>query len=115
MISALAASVCVLAATCWFVTNTFPLAAAPQVVSDSPGSPSTSAPPRCMHRAPVQYPDSARTKRVQGTVVLELTFDGSGSVADARVLSGPEELRKAALQSALQWHFAHEAAGANAR
>ena len=32
-------------------------------------------------------------------------------MADARVISGPEELRKAALQSALQWHFAHEAAG----
>jgi TonB family protein len=65
-----------------------------------------------MHRAPVQYPDSARAKRVQGAVVLELTLDGSGSVADARVLSGPDDLRKAALQSALQWHFSHETAGA---
>jgi hypothetical protein len=27
------------------------------------------------------------------------------------VLSGPQELRKAALQSILQWHFAHDAAG----
>src|SRR6185436_15900686 len=55
--------------------------------------------------------ESARTKRVQGAVVLELTFDASGNVADARVVSGPEELRKAALQSVLQWHFTHESAG----
>ncbi len=111
LLSALAASVCVLAATCWLVTNTFPLAAAPQVVSDSPGVTVDVGTATLMHRAPVQYPDSARARRVQGPVVLELTFDGSGNVADARVTSGPEELRKTAIQSALQWHFAREAAG----
>jgi macrodomain Ter protein organizer (MatP/YcbG family) len=31
-------------------------------------------------------------------------------VSDARVLSGPQELRKAALESVLNWHFAHSAA-----
>jgi TonB family protein len=82
------------------------------VVSDSPGVTVDVGAATLMHRAPVPYPDSARSKGVQGAVVLELTFDGSGSVADARVLSGPDELRKAALQSALQWHFAREAAGA---
>ena len=54
---------------------------------------------------------AARSKRIQGNVVIELTFDAAGAVADARVLSGPEELRRPALQSVLQWHFAHEAAG----
>jgi TonB family protein len=64
-----------------------------------------------MHRAPVEYPATARSKGVQGVVIVELTFDANGNVADARVLSGPEELRKAALSSTLQWHFSHEAAG----
>jgi len=42
---------------------------------------------------------------------LEATLDQSGNVADARVLSGPPELRKVALQSVLQWQFAHGRAG----
>lgn len=111
LLSALAASVSVLVAACWLVTNTFPLAAAPQVVSDSPGISVDVGAATLLHRAPVQYPEAARAKRIQGAIVLELTFDGSGNVSDARVLSGPEELRKAALQSALQWHFAREASG----
>jgi TonB family protein len=111
LLSALAASLCVLVATVWLVTNTFPLAAAPQVVSDAPGVSVDVGAATLMHRAPVAYPEAARAKRIQGAIVLELTFDGSGNVADARVLSGPEELRKAALQSALQWHFAREVAG----
>jgi len=38
--------------------------------------------------------------------VIEATLDSKGEVNDARVLSGPEELRRAALQSVLQWHYA---------
>ena len=44
-------------------------------------------------------------------MTLEATLDQSGNVADARVLSGPPELRKAALQSVLQWQFANGLAG----
>src|SRR5207247_128383 len=33
----------------------------------------------------------------EGTVVVELTFNVAGNIVDSRVLSGPEELRKAAL------------------
>ncbi|MGA2739662.1 MAG: TonB family protein [Bryobacteraceae bacterium] len=64
-----------------------------------------------IHRDEVDYPDAAIAKRVQGTVVLEATLDSAGAVSDARVLSGPQELRKAALESVLQWHFTHDAAG----
>ncbi len=111
LISALAASLSLLVAACWLVTNTFPLAAAPQVIADSPGVSVDVGTATLMHRAPVAYPETARAKRIQGAVILELTFDSRGNVADARVSSGPEELRSAALQSALQWHFGHEAAG----
>jgi protein TonB len=59
----------------------------------------------------VSYPVAARNKKVQGAVAVQVRLDGSGNVADAQVLSGPDELRRAALESVLQWHFAHETAG----
>lgn len=61
-----------------------------------------------LHRAPIQYPPEALEKRIEGQVVLELSLNEKGLVSDARVLSGPEELRRAALQSALQWHFSND-------
>jgi TonB family protein len=42
---------------------------------------------------------------------VEVKVDAKGNVADAHVLSGPDELRKAALQSVLQWHFTSDSAG----
>ncbi len=66
---------------------------------------------RVIHRSGVEYPNRAMEKRIEGTVVLEATLDADGMVSDARVLSGPQELRKAALESVLEWHFAHDAAG----
>ena len=44
--------------------------------------------------------------------MVEAVLDAAGNVSDARVLSGPQELRRAALDSVLQWHFANGAAGA---
>jgi len=64
-----------------------------------------------IHRDDVEYPEAAIEKGIQGTVVVEATLDADGVVNDARVLSGPLELRKAALESVLQWHFTHGAAG----
>jgi TonB family protein len=59
-----------------------------------------------MRRASIVYPEAARAKRIQGVVTLEATVDSSGNVVDTRVLSGPIELRRAAQQSVLNWHFA---------
>ena len=109
LISALAAGLGFLAVACWFVTGTFPLAAAPQ--SDGPGISIEAGGARLLHRTPVFYPDSLRDKGVQGSVLLDLQIDATGNVSDARVVSGPEELRKTALQSVLQWHFARENGG----
>jgi len=110
LISALAAGLGILAVACWFVTGTFPLAAAPQMVADAPGVTVEMNGAAVMHRTSVAYPDAARKQGVQGVVTVEVKLDGSGNVADARVLAGPEELRKAALQSVLQWHFTRDAA-----
>ncbi len=64
-----------------------------------------------LHRSGIIYPPQARTQNIQGTVVLEVTLDSSGSVADMHVVSGPDELRRAVMQSVLSWHFAREGAG----
>ena len=104
-VSSLAAGLGIMALACWFVTATFPLAAAPQMVADGPGV-TVDAGGTVMHRAGIVYPDAARANRVQGVVTVEATIDSSGNVVDTRVLSGPIELRRAAQQSVLTWHFA---------
>src|ERR1039457_4880966 len=111
-ISALTASVAVLFAACWLVTGTFPLMATPQVVNDDPGVTVGLSGASLLHRIPVEYPAAAVGAVVQGTLSVEVKLDAKGIVADARVLSGPDELRKAALQSVLQWHFTGDSAGA---
>jgi TonB family protein len=94
-----AASIAVIGActAVWF----FPLQSAAQVVPDDPGI-TVDAGATLAHRTPVHNP---RGVNVVGDVLLELTLDAKGEVADARVLSGPEELRKAALASVLEWHY----------
>jgi TonB family protein len=64
-----------------------------------------------LHRVGVAYPQAAVEKRIEGVVAVEASLDEAGNVEDARVLSGPLELRKAALESVLQWHFASGGGG----
>jgi TonB family protein len=111
LITALAAGLCILVATCWFVTATFPLSAAPQTVTDADGVTVDTGGAALLHRPGVGYPEGARHNGVQGVVTVEVKLDGSGNVTDARVLSGPDELRKPTLASVLQWHFGHDSAG----
>jgi TonB family protein len=113
-LSSLAASVGFLAAACWLVTLTFPLSAAPQMVMDGPGVTVDLGNAGIMHRTGIGYPLSARGPRVEGTVIVEAALDTAGNVVDAHVVSGPTELRRAVLQSVLQWHFANDS-GANTR
>jgi len=87
------------------------LAAAPQVVNDAPGVTVEINGAALLHRAPVAYPEPARSNGVQGTVTVEAVLDAAGNVSEARILSGPQELRRAAQQSVLQWHFKGDTAG----
>jgi len=59
-----------------------------------------------LNRAPMFYPAEARQKRLEGSVVVELNFNANGKIVESRVLSGPEELRQSALQTALQGKYA---------
>ncbi len=111
LISALAGCLLMLAAACWMVTGALPLAAAPQVANDAAGVTVDTGGAELLHRPPVMYPEAARKAGISGTVAVQVTLDTSGNVTDAHAISGPQELRKAAIQSVLDWHFAHDAAG----
>jgi protein TonB len=54
--------------------------------------------------APV-YPPIAKSAHVSGTVVIQATISKSGSIENARVVSGPPMLRQAALDAVKTWHF----------
>jgi TonB family protein len=101
-IFSLAAGLAVLVLAC---VITFPLAAAPQTANDGPGV-TVDTGGAVMHRSSVAYPEAARAKRIQGVVTVEATVDSTGNVVETRVLNGPIELRRAAQQSVLNWHFA---------
>ena len=64
-----------------------------------------------LHRQAAEYPRAALEKGIQGTVVVETTLDAAGNVVDAHVVTGPTELRRAALESALTTHFVNQVAG----
>ena len=98
-------SISSLAAACWLA------AAAPQAANDAPGVTVKLNGANVLHRTGVGYPSAALRNGVQGTVSVQVKLDSTGVVSDAQVLSGPEELRKAVLESVLQWHFSQAVAG----
>jgi TonB family protein len=79
----------------WFV----PFVSPAQTVVDDPGV-TVDAGATLLHRAPVHHPADA-----SGMVTLEANLNAKGEVTDAHVLSGPDDLRKNALASVLQWHY----------
>jgi len=58
-----------------------------------------------LHGDVPEYPGRAIEQKVEGDVLLDIAVDDRGEVSDARVLAGPEELRKAALGAVLDWHY----------
>lgn len=111
LVASVAAAAGILTATGVLVVRAFPLEArAPQPVA--PQSVDAGAPvtivrgaDHMLHGALPEYPPRALAQRVEGEVALEITVDDHGEVSDARVVSGPDELRRAALESVLQWHY----------
>jgi protein TonB len=54
--------------------------------------------------APV-YPALAQSARLSGDVVIEMTIDDEGKVADARVVKSVPLLDQAALDAVNQWEY----------
>ena len=97
LLSSLAAICGALVLTARFAMIYFPISAPAQEVVKGEAN--------LLHRAPIEYPPDAIDKRVEGTVVVEATLNDRGVVTDARVISGPDLLRRAALKSVLDWHY----------
>jgi protein TonB len=51
------------------------------------------------------YPLSAKEQGIQGTVVLQATINKTGRIENLRVISGPPELQKAALNAVKKWVY----------
>lgn len=51
------------------------------------------------------YPPLARAMGIEGTVVLQASISTSGTIENLRVVSGPELLRKAAIDAVSQWRY----------
>jgi len=51
------------------------------------------------------YPVEAKKKRIQGRVVLDAVIGKQGEIENLRVVSGPPELQKAALEAVKQWSY----------
>jgi TonB family protein len=109
LIASVTFSVATLTLVAAFAARTFPLEA-----QGPPSPPGASSGPveiarggeHLLHGGLPDYPRRAVAQRVEGDVVLDVSIDERGEVSDARVLSGLEELRRAALESVLQWHYA---------
>ena len=82
-------------------TKLAPCAAPPTIIRKAGGVLQGSATKRV---APA-YPQDAIAARIFGTVIVEVTVNEVGRVISARPISGPVELREAAVDAARQWEF----------
>jgi len=110
LIASLTASAAALALAATFAVRSFPLEAQGRAPADT-GEPIqlVKGGAHLLHGERPEYPRRAAEQKVEGDVVVEMTLDDLGEVSDARVLSGPEELRKATLEAVLQWHYSPSA------
>jgi TonB family protein len=52
-----------------------------------------------------EYPPEAKEQQIQGVVILQVTIDKEGSVADAKLISGHPMLVQAAIDAVKQWKY----------
>jgi TonB family protein len=106
LIASLTVSAAALTVAATFAVRSFPLEAQGRAPADN-GAPIqlVKGGEHLMHGDTPEYPGRAIEQKAEGDVVVEMTLNDRGEVADARVLSGPEELRKATLEAVLQWHY----------
>ena len=88
-----------------FQGKTFALSSDSAAPSDSPGVTVDLGGATVARRTGIEYPGFAIERHIDGTVVAEVTLDGNGSVTDARIVSGPQELRRIVLRSVLEWRY----------
>lgn len=52
-----------------------------------------------------KYPEAAKKKKIQGTVVLAAVIGKDGSMESVKAVSGPKELRDSAIDAVRQWKY----------
>lgn len=64
-------------------------------------------PPQVLHKAPPEYPESARKEKLEGTTVVKAVINEQGKVQDPAVetSSGHESLDEAAVDAVSTWTF----------
>jgi TonB family protein len=106
----LGASVAALTLVATFAVRSFPLQAQGQARSEGNKPVEiVKGGDHLLHGELPEYPRHAIEQKVEGDVLLDIAVDDQGEVSDARVLSGPDELRKAALGAVLGWHYSPSA------
>lgn len=78
----------------------------------APAAPATRAPiggrvqePRLIRSVPPAYPQLAKSIRVSGDVVVDALIDTAGNVTAVKVISGPDLLHRAAMETVGQWKY----------
>jgi TonB family protein len=121
LIARLSSMACAVVAAVWLAASNFPLQAVPQEAPDYGAAPMGSVfrpgvwggvveqgGEELLREPMIPYSMEAIEERVEGRVVLELSVDENGRVYDAMVISGPQQLRRDALMSALRWQYSKE-------
>jgi len=56
-------------------------------------------------KVPPIYPEVAKARHIQGTVVVQATISETGHIRELKVVSGPPELQQAALDAVRHWVY----------
>lgn len=82
------------------------------VVYRSPSEAVHSASPQpqrsLIHRVEPEYPEEARARHIQGSVVLDVQVLGTGAVGNVGVVSGDPLLARSAIDAVKQWRYQPE-------
>jgi TonB family protein len=62
-------------------------------------------PPKPLHQPKPEYPDLARKRGIEGTVLLQVLVGLDGSVKEVKVMRGIEGLDQAAIEAVKKWRF----------
>jgi TonB family protein len=79
--------------------------AAGSATAGAPARVSTVQPAKVTKQVPPVYPMEADAEHISGTVVLHFTITKEGTVEDVQFVSGPPELKDAAVAAVTQWVY----------
>jgi protein TonB len=77
----------------------------PETQDDGAYPSETQQPPVPTLKVIPAYPEEARSRNIAGNVELLVSVDAQGNVTHVEAISGPEELREAAVDAMLRWRF----------